>query len=146
MGDVTKGIIGEMAAEAIRKAKEAKRKAIQSQIDQWNKKLSQADSQQIALTAEQSKLNIYMGEWDTQKSTYNGSDILSEVVILNVFEGVCADKIKDDLTDSVTQMDQTYSKVSGLNAHVGEQISLLGQYINVINAKLTSLRSELNSI
>lgn len=146
MGDVTKGIVGEMAADAIRKAKEARRKAIQNEIDQWNKKLSKADSQRIALTAEQSKLNAYMGEWDTQKSTYSGNDILSEVVILNVFEGVCADKIKDDLTDSVAQMDQTYSKISGLNTHVGEQISLLGQYINVINAKLTSLRSELNSI
>lgn len=146
MGGITEGIVGKMVTEGMQKAKEAKRKAIQSQIDQWNKKLSKADSQRIALTAEQFKLNAYLGEWDAQKSTYNGSNILSEVVILNVFEGVCADKIKDDLTDSVTQMDQTYRRISGMSIHIGEQVGRLNRYINIINKELTSLINELNSI
>lgn len=48
------------------------------------------------------------GDLEAQKSIYNGSEILSEVVIVNVFEGVCADSIKADFTDSITEMDQTY--------------------------------------
>lgn len=123
-----------------------RREAIQSQIQQWNTKLTTVNSQIANLTAEQSNLNTYLGDWDTQKSIYNGNDILSEVVIVNVFEGACADKIKTEFSASITEMDQTYSGVNGLNGNVGVQIARLNQYASVINTKLISLRYELNSI
>ena len=123
-----------------------RRAAIQSQIQQWNTKLTTVNSQITSLTTEQSNLNTYLGDWDTQKSIYSGSEILSEVVIVNVFEGVCADQIKADFSASITEMDQTYNEVSGLNGNVGAQISRLNQYVSVINTKLTSLRNELSSI
>ncbi len=126
--------------------KAKKRVSIQSQIQHWSTKLSEVNSQITELTTEQSNLSTYLGEWDTQKSIYNGSENLSEVVRVNVFEGVCADKIKDDFSASITEMDGTYSKVSGLNGNVGTQITRLNQYVSVINTKLTSLRSELSSI
>lgn len=136
------------AAAQQRAAEERARKRayIQSQIHYWDTKLSKVNSQIAGLTAEQSNLNTYLGDWDTQKSIYSGSEILSEVVIVNIFEGVCADKIKADFLSSVTEMDQTHSKVGGLNGNVGTQISRLNQYVSVINAKLTSLRNELSSI
>lgn len=123
-----------------------RRAAIQSQIQQWNTKLTTVNSQIASLTAEQSNLSTYLGDWDTQKSIYSGSEILSEVVIVNVFEGVCADKIKADFSASITEMDESHSKVSGLNGNVGAQISRLNQYVSVINTKLASLRNELSSI
>lgn len=123
-----------------------RRAAIQSQIQQWNTKLTTVNSQISGLTAEQSNLSTYLGDWDTQKSIYSGSEILSEVVIVNVFEGVCADKIKADFSASITEMDESHSKVSGLNGNVGAQISRLNQYVSVINTKLASLRNELSSI
>ena len=137
----------DVAAQQRAAEERAKRRAyIQSQIQQWNTKLSKVNSQIAGLTAEQSNLNTYLGNWDTQKSIYSGSEILSEVVIVNVFEGVCADKIKAEFSASITEMDQTYSGVSGLNGNVGVQISRLNQYVSVINTKLTSLRNELSSI
>lgn len=134
--------------EARRAAEERARRiaAIQAEISQWNAKRERVESQRASLTSEQSSLNAYLGDWEIQKSIYNGSEILSEVVIVNVFEGVCADRIKADLTDSITAMDQTHSDVGGLNGNVGVQISRLDQYVSVINIKLTSLRNELNSI
>lgn len=139
----------ESADEAAKRAAEERARriaAIQAEIHQWNAKLDRAESQIESLTAEQSNLNTYLGDWEMQKSIYSGSEILSEVVIVNVFEGVCADRIKADFTDCITKMDQTYSGVGGLNGNVGVQISRLNQYVSVINAKLTSLRNELNSI
>lgn len=136
-------------AEAQQRAAEERarrRAAIQSQIHHWNTKLTTVNSQIAGLTAEQSNLSTYLGDWDTQKSIYCGSDILSEVVIVNVFEGVCADKIKADFSASITEMDESHSKVNGLNGNVGAQISRLNQYVSVINTKLTSLRNELSSI
>lgn len=126
--------------------KAKKRVSIQSQIQHWSTKLSEVNSQITELTTEQSNLSTYLGEWDTQKSIYDGSENLSEVVRVNVFEGVCADKIKDDFSASITEMDGTYSKVSRLNGNVGTQITRLNQYVSVIHTKLTSLRSELSSI
>ena len=140
------GKMGEALAAQIQRAKEEKRMKIMLQISQWNEKLNKANSQKEGLKSQQANLNTYLGEWDTQKTTYNGNDILTDVVILNVFEGVCADKIKEELTASVTQMDQTYSRVSTLNDNVGLQISRLDEYITFINEKITTLNSELNSI
>ncbi len=133
---------------ARREAEErARRKAaIQSQINQWDEKLSGVNSQLSGLVAEQSKLNTYLGDWSTQKNIYSGNDILSEVVIVNVFEGVCADKIKSDFSACIKKMDRTCGEVYGLNGNVGAQILRLRQYVSTINARLTSLRNELNSI
>lgn len=144
MGETAKTVVTIEDQEKI--IKETRRKEIQSKIDKWNYKLDKVNLQIEELTDEQTRLNECLEEWDTQKTTYSGNDILSEVVITNVFEGVCADKIKDDLTASVAQMDLTYSKVSGLNDNVGLQISKLNEYKTLINGELVTLRSELNSI
>lgn len=139
----------ESAEEAARRAAEERARriaALQAEIHQWDSKLATVSSQKESLTTEQSNLNTCLGDWDAQKRIYNGNEILSEVVILNVFEGVCADRIKADFTDSMEEMDRTCSSVGGMNGNVGVQISRLNQYISVINAKLTSLRNELNSI
>lgn len=148
MANTTTGQSGADAAAQQRAAEERARRraAIQSQIHHWNTKLTTVNFQIAGLTAEQSNLSTYLGDWDTQKSIYSGSEILSEVVIVNVFEGVCADKIKADFSAGITEMDESHSKVSGLNGNVGAQISRLNQYVSVINAKLTSLRNELSSI
>lgn len=123
-----------------------RRAAIQSQINQWDDKLLWVNSQLSGLEAEQSKLNTYLGDWGTQKKMYSGNDILSEVVIVNVFEGVCADKIKSDFSACIKNMDWTCGEVYGLNGNVGAQIVRLRQYASTISARLTSLRNELNSI
>lgn len=137
----------ELAAQQRAAEERARRRAaIQYQIQQWNTKLSRANSQLSGLTAEQSNLNTYLGDWDTQKSIYSGNEILSDVVIVNIFEGVCADRVKNDFSSSITEMDQTYSGVSGLNGNVSAQIARLNQYVSIINMKLTSLRNELSSI
>lgn len=112
----------------------------------WNTELSEVNSQITELTAVQSNLSAYLGEWDTQKSIYDGSENLSEVVRVNVFEGVCADKIKADFSACITEMDGTYSKVSGLNENVGAQIARLNQYLSVIHTKLAYLRKKLGCI
>lgn len=123
-----------------------RRAAIQSQIHQWDDKLLWVNSQLSGLEAEQSELNSYLGDWSAQKNIYSGNDILSEVVIVNVFEGVCADKIKSDFSACIKKMDQTWGEVYRLKENVGVQIARLKQYSSTINTRLTSLRNELNSI
>lgn len=125
----------------------ARRRAeIQAQIRQWDAKLTQVKSQISALTKEQSNLNTYLGEWAVHKGLYDRNKVLSEVVIVNVFEGVCADKIKEEMGECIMEMDRSCNSVRGLNGNVGVQISRLGQYVSVINSKLTMLRGELASL
>lgn len=134
------------AAEEAEEERARRREAIQSRIDKWDAELTSVNSQVSGLTAEQTKINTYLGEWDAQKNKYSGNDILSEVVILNVFEGVCADKIKEEFSTGITEMDRTCIRVSRLSENVSAQIARLNQCIYDINAKLTSLRNELSSI
>ncbi len=117
-----------------RARREARRAAIRAQIRVWEGKRAVVEGQIRALSGEQSNLNSYLGEWSAQKSIYSGNPLLSEVVIVNLFEGVCADEMKMEFTDCITEMDQTYSGVSGLNGNVGTQISRLQDYLAVIKA------------
>ncbi len=126
--------------------RENRRKALNEQIDQWNSKLTNVNAQISALSSERSRLDACLGDWDVQRNAYSANEILSEVVIVNVFEGVCADKIKMDFESCIAKMNQTRTSVGGLNGNVGAQISRLGQYAAFINGKLTSLHSELSSI
>lgn len=139
----------ERRAEEERRAAEerARRKAaISSQIQQCDAQLNNVNCQLSSLEAEQSRINTYLGDWSAQKGIYSGNAILSEVVIINVFEGVCADRIKADFSSSIAQMDQTYGGVSALSRSVSMQIARLRQQASAISARRTSLSNELNSI
>lgn len=128
------------------RARQRRREALRAQIKQWDDKLSDVREQISALSAERSRLDVCLGDWDAQRNAYNANEILSEVVIVNVFEGVCADRIKTELENCMAKMNVTHTSVSGLNGNVSAQIARLGQYVSFINGKLSSLHSELNSI
>lgn len=142
------GIGYDEAAEARRRAEEKarRREELQKQIDDWNDKKDTAMKQIERLETEQLKLHSYLKMWEEKKSIYSGNEILSEVVIINVFEGVCADKIKKDFTACIAEMDQTYSKVSGLRESVNAQLANLNLYVSLINTTIASLANELNFI
>lgn len=128
------------------RAKERRRNEINGEISQLNTKKNDVYKQIYNLTSEQTHLNMYLEEWGAQKALCNQNDILSEIVILNVFEGVCADKIKQEFHESVAEMDLTCRKIVGLYGGVSVQIERLNQYASIINTRLTSLRNELNSL
>lgn len=136
-------------SDALRKREEkrmdAKRKEINDQIKEWEAKLKNIYDQIPALALEQSNLDTYLEEWATQKQQFSKKEI-ADVVIVNVFEGVCAEKIKSDLETCFLQMDQTCDKVRGLKDNIGRQISKLNQYKLYINGMLEKLNSDLKSI
>lgn len=138
-------------ADALRRDMEEREKArrraaIQSEINNWNTKLTNVNSQIDALTAEESNLVTYLGEWTTQKSLYDENKTLSEVVITNVFEGVCADKIQSELAGCISEMNLTYNNVAGLKGNVTAQIGRLRQQKSYINSRISSLSNEMKSI
>lgn len=134
------------AEEAAERLREMRRNALRKEIDDWNGKLSEVKEQISGLETEKKNLATYLAEWEEAKRTYNNNDILSEVVVINLFEGVCADNIKDDFTEIVTDMDRRYDVAGGMENNISVQITKLRQYESVIQSKLTSLRNELNSI
>lgn len=125
-------------------AKAAKRGALQIEINSLESKLSNVNKQIDDLASEQKRLNIYLDEWTVQKSLYNSA--FPEVVVVNVFEGVCADKMEDELTTCISEMDQTCKGIGGLNASVSSQILQLNQQASSICTRINALRNEKNSI
>lgn len=134
------------AAAAAAAAKAKKIAELKAQILTWETKLKKVKSQMTSLTTQNTNLNTYLGEWETQKKIYNESATLSEVVIVNVFEGVCADKIKVKFQKCITTMNGTYNSVNNLTGIVSLQIARLKQYETYINSKLTLLKTELSSL
>lgn len=146
--------IFEDAAAAMRKAAEEKaarererrRRHLQNQIDEWNGKLSKATPLREALVKEGNNLDSYMREWEVQKDKCKGNLLLSEIVLTDRFEGECADRIKEDFTASVGEMNNTYLKTGRLQDSNDLQIVRLDQYISSINEKISSLTRELKAI
>ena len=146
MATVTSQGQDSLAAAAAAAARARRIAELKAQILIWETKLKKVKSQMTSLATQNTNLNTYLGEWETQKGIYSGNETLSEVVIVNVFEGVCADKIKAKFKKSIKTMNGTYNRVNDLTGIVGLQIARLKQYEAYINSKLTSLKTELSSL
>lgn len=136
--------VGEATAAAATKIKRTTE--LKAQILTWETELKKVKTQITSLETQKTKLNTYLGKWEIQRKKYSENETLSEVVIVNVFEGVCADKTKVKFKDCITTMNGTYKSVNNLTGVVGSQIARLKQYEAYINSKLTSLKTELSSL
>lgn len=134
------------AEEAARRERERKRKKLQAEIDRWNAKLSEVRSLVLRLEKEMHYLGRKMDEWAAYKNRCKGNLLLSEVAIINRFEGTSADTIKENFTSCVGEMNNTYLRTDRLRDDGNAQIQRLNQYISFINDKIMSLTRELNAI
>lgn len=116
----------------------------QAQISVTNGMLTTVKGWVSTLIREQGNLNSYIEAWATQKAVYDSNENLSEVVITNVFEGVCADTIKTELTDCITAMEKTSSAASTLSADLTLQIAKLSEVVSQLNSLLTSLNYQMS--
>lgn len=131
------------AAEAARRQRIA---LLQMQITRKNQELTKVNQQIASLSSEHGRLGTALTDWCTHKADYNGNEVVSEVVILNIFEGVCADTLKEEMSKCVEEMDKTYSGVTSLNTQVSVQIGRLQQRVSIIGQELRDLQLELNSL
>lgn len=120
--------------------------AIESQIHTLNRESEIVNSQINELRSRQKDLTSYLEEWRGQKASYDGDRSLSEVVIVNLFEGVCADKIQKDLSHCIEEMDYACGKVAELNDNIESQITRLNQQLTQIHRQLKLLKIDLDSI
>lgn len=136
------------AAEARRREaeREKQRAELQKQIDRWNIKKSGVTSLVNKLKSEKRTLETYLDMWQRQKSKYNGNDMLVEVVIVNLFEGESADKVKQIFSEGIKKMDQTYLRVDELKGNVSKQIDKLIQQISDIDVMIRVLIQRKNAI
>lgn len=136
----------EAAARAAAEAAKMQRIALlQVQITRKNKELTKVNQQIASLSAEHANLGTKLTDWCTEKADYSTNEVVSEVVILNIFEGVCADTLKEEVSSCVEEMDKTYGDVSSLNTQVNVQIGRLQQRVSIIGQELRDLQLELNS-
>lgn len=124
--------------------KSFRRAYYQTQINATNVILTTVKGWVSTLIREQGNLNSHVEDWAAQKAIYDANENLSEVVITNVFEGVCADTIKTELTECITIMEQTCSGASTLSADLTLQIAKLNEYIAKLNSQLTSLNYQMS--
>lgn len=139
------------AAEARRRAEEAarrerKRRELRAKINGLKDELSGAEGIKLRLEKEMHYLGRKMDEWEVHKNRCKGNLLLSEVVLINRFEGVCADEVKKGFTARVMEMNNTYLMTGRLREDGNAQIQKLNQYISTLNERISSLTRELNSI
>lgn len=131
--------------EVEERERKRKRETLQSEIGSLDTRSKYLKERIVSLGWHRSQLDSYIEDWENERNSFSKNDI-SQVVITNVFEGVCADKIKSDLETCIAQMDQTCDKVRGLRNNIEKQITKLGEYQSNIDETLLIKRDELRSI
>lgn len=134
------------AEEAARRERERKRNALKAQIERFKGELSKAEGIKLRLQKGKRSLERQLEAWVVHKNRCSGELVLSEIVVVNKFEGGCADQVKKEFTSCVKEMNITYAKTERLRDDVDAQIQKLGQYIAYINSRISSLTRELNAI
>ena len=134
------------AARAAAAARAQKIALIQQRILIKNQELMKVNRQIASLSSEHGSLGAKLSDWCTQKAAYNGNEAVSEVVILNIFEGICADTLKEEVSSCVEEMDKTYSGMTSLNTQVNVQIGRLQERVSIIGQELRDLQLELSSL
>lgn len=126
--------------------KAIRRAQIRGEITKWQTVVTKCDALITRLQEENSNLGDFVSEWDTQYTVYAQNPVTEQVVITNVFEGVCADQIKEKLHMAVQDMENTKGSMNVLSSSVGSQITTLSNYRNGAAGKITSLQSQLASL
>ena len=99
-----------------------------------------------SLKIEKGKLETCKNKWVLQHQKHCSSQVASEVVIQNVFEGAIADKLRDTYGDQVKNMQETKKKIDTLCGKLESQIQRLVSYVAKLQGEITSAETKINNL
>lgn len=129
-----------MAQEA---AERARRAQIMSKINKLEKEKAECMDCISSLRAASGQLAGLTSSWSTSYSNRMKSDIVREVTIPGVFEGIAAATIKSGMDSALGKMKDSMAGIERVIGDVSLQIGKLNQYIDKLDTQIRSLRASL---
>lgn len=130
MGEGNKSLLVTAAEEAITKAKIAGKQ----------RELEKCNALKAKLLAERRCQSSQRDAWNRQYAIYQSSEIASQVVITNVFEGVCAEALRESMEEAINGMEHTKMQIGDLLADLDCQIKKLDWYMEKLEEEIRIYR------
>lgn len=132
------------AAEAAAKAAEEARKArVRMQIAGLELKVQACNGIIQSIQSSRTAMGNHVSNWNGKRSVSRGSQIASEVRIINIYEGLTAEKFAALFPETTGIMDQNASRYYEVNSAASDQIICLQNYIDKLNNEIASLRASI---
>lgn len=123
----------------------AKASLIKGQIDELDAKITEARTIKIELRNSDTALNNTLLQWTSRYRAFQASP-MSEVVVVDKFEGESAEKIRASLPSAIEEMEATQASTESVQGEIDVQITKLDEYIAMLREKIAALRSEMAAL
>lgn len=84
--------------------------------------------------------------WETEYGIYQNSSLAEDIMMVNHFEGLAAEQLAAGFPDEVGKININAGKTAEVSAGIGHVLSAIDTYIELLNAKIAALRSELAAL
>lgn len=115
-------------------------------INSKTKEVGDCKSIVTKLCAQKTKLEAQCKKWEIQYRKHENSQIASQVVVKNVFEGTVADKLKERYGGQVKNMQKTVKEVGKLCKELESQIQKLNAYISGLQSDINTAKTQLSNM
>lgn len=120
----------------------ARRAAIMEKIRELRTKIAHARRVKSDLKNADNGIGNAVTRWTGRYAAFQ-SNIMSEIVVADKFEGESAEKIRMRLPDAINRMTVTISATESVRSEVSVQITKLDEYIGKLQDEIAALQSEL---
>ncbi|MCM1424446.1 MAG: hypothetical protein NC415_11635 [bacterium] len=131
--------LGDMLARA------AKVSLINKQIAELDDLVAEARSIKVELKNSDMALNNPLLQWTSRYRAFQASP-MSEVVVVDKFEGESAERIRAALPSAIEEMEATQAATESVQGEIDVQITKLDEYIDMLGEKIAALRSEMAAL
>lgn len=84
--------------------------------------------------------------WETEYGIYQNSSLAEDIMMVNHFEGLAAEQLAVGFPDEVGKININAGKTAEVSAGIEHVLSAIDTYIELLNAKIAALRSELAAL
>lgn len=128
----------------------SERAAMLSQLSreaqEYRKMIQLARETKRKMKAAQKELDRAREQWEKAYASYESNTNLKEVVVTDVFEGVIAEKLREELPEALKYMLITDEKAASVSVNTTLQINNLDSYILVLQSKLDAVVASMASL
>lgn len=119
---------------------------LNQQITDKSKEVVRCNRIKAKLSIEKGNLETYQKTWKQQYRKHCNSEIASQVVIKDVFEGTIAGKLKKSYLDKIKNMQRLNFDVTDICTDLELQISKLNTYVTKLQKEVTDIRTQLDNM
>lgn len=121
------------------------RRVIQGKIDELQKLVDEANDCKDELSDIDEDIGASCEDWKTELSNFEASE-MSEIVVINKYEGTSAEAILGKLPAAINEMQNTSSEAAAIQGEIATQLEKLDKYIEPLEEQIDELKKQLAEI